>query len=125
MMRAGAIASRHRTRHMNTTQSQNLSLASTSPHKLSPFMGSQQKVAVMDKSPRTRKELEALVLAELQAAQGCGGASHVTVIPHDNYRLPATWEVASFNPGTSEQEDCERALGDIINRLQQRFDVSD
>jgi hypothetical protein len=28
MMRAGAIASRHRTRHMNTTQSQNLSLAS-------------------------------------------------------------------------------------------------
>jgi hypothetical protein len=103
----------------------NLSLASTSPHKLSPFMGSQQKVAVMDKSPRTRKELEALVLAELQAARGCGGASHVTVIPHDNYRLPATWEVASFNPGTSEQEDCERALGDIINRLQQRFDVSD
>jgi hypothetical protein len=61
----------------------------------------------------------------LQVARGCGGASHVTVIPHDNYRLPATWEVASFNPGTSEQEDCERALGDIINRLQQRFDVSD
>jgi len=79
----------------------------------------------MDKSLRTRNELEAFVLAELQAAPGCGGASHVTVIPHDDYRLPATWEVASFNPGMSRQEDCERALGDIICRLQQRFDVSD
>jgi hypothetical protein len=79
----------------------------------------------MDKSPRTRVELEALVLAELQIAPGCGGASHVTVIPHDDYRVPATWEVASFNPGTSEHEDCERALGDIISRLQRRFDVSD
>jgi hypothetical protein len=83
------------------------------------------KGAIMDKSPKTRKELEALVLAQLQAAPGCGGASHVTVIPYDDYRLPATWEVASFNPGISGQDDCERALGDIICRLQQRFDVSD
>jgi hypothetical protein len=37
---------------------------------LSPFMGSQQKVAVMDKSPRTRKELEALVLAEVAGSAG-------------------------------------------------------
>jgi hypothetical protein len=33
----------------------------------------------MDKSPKTRTELEALVLAELRAAPQCGGASHVTV----------------------------------------------
>ena len=52
----------------------------------------------MDKSPKTRTELEALVLAELRAATQCGGASHVTVVPYDDYRVPATWEVASFNP---------------------------
>ena len=79
----------------------------------------------MDRSPRTRNELEALVLAELQAAPGCAGACHVTVIAYDDYRVSATWEVASFNPGSSRQENCESALGSIISRLQQRFDVLD
>ena len=76
-----------------------------------------------DKSPKTRNELEALVLTELQVVPGCGGASHVTVVGYDDYRVGATWEVASFNPGTSSQEVCERALGDIIVRLQKRFDI--
>jgi hypothetical protein len=79
---------------------------------------------MMDKSPKTRTELEALVLAELRAAPQCGGASHVTVVPYDDYRVPATWEVECFNPGTSEQETCERAVCDIVSRLQQRFDIS-
>lgn len=82
------------------------------------------KGTMMDKSPKTRTELEVLVLAELRAAPQCGGALHVTVVPYDDYRVPATWEVASFNPGTSEQEKCERALCGIVSRLQQRFDVS-
>jgi hypothetical protein len=75
---------------------------------------------MMDKLPKTRTELEALVLAELRAAPQCGSAVHVTVVPYDNYRVPATWEVASFDPGTSEWEECERALCDIVSRLQQR-----
>ncbi len=77
----------------------------------------------MDKSLKTRNELEALVLAELQDVPECGGASHVTVVGYDDHRVGATWEVASFNPGTSNQEICERALGDIISRLQRRFDI--
>jgi hypothetical protein len=77
-----------------------------------------------DKSPKTRAELEALVLAELRAAPQCGGALHVTVVAYDDYRVPATWEVASFNPGTSEQEKCELALCEIVSRLQQCFDIS-
>jgi hypothetical protein len=79
---------------------------------------------MMTKSPKTRTELEALVLAELRAAPRCGGAVHVTVIPYDDHRVPATWEVASFDPGTSEQGECERALCDIVSRLQQRFDIT-
>jgi hypothetical protein len=63
-----------------------------------------------DKSPKTKAELEALVLAELRAASDCGGAVHVTVVAFDDYRVPATWEVASCNPGTSAPEACERAL---------------
>jgi len=52
------------------------------------------------------------------------GALHVTVVPYDDYRVPATWEVASFNPGSSEREHCELALCKIVCRLRQRFDVS-
>jgi hypothetical protein len=54
-----------------------------------------------DKSPKTKAELEALVLAELRAASGCDGAVHVMVVSYDDYRLSATWEVTSCNPGTS------------------------
>jgi hypothetical protein len=37
---------------------------------------------MMDKSPKTRTELEALVLAELRAAPQGGSAVHVTVVPY-------------------------------------------
>jgi hypothetical protein len=77
-----------------------------------------------DKSPRTRTELEALVLAELRATSQCGGAVHVTVVAYDDYRVPATWEVASCDAGTSNPEACERALSDIVGRLQQHFDIA-
>jgi hypothetical protein len=48
-----------------------------------------------DKSPKTKAELEALVLVQLRAASQCGGAVHVTVVPFDDYPVGATWEVAS------------------------------
>jgi len=78
----------------------------------------------MDKSARTRAELETMVLDRLRAAPDCGGALHVTVVPYDDYRVPATWEVASFDPGVSEREPCERALSEIIRSLQHSFDVA-
>jgi hypothetical protein len=77
-----------------------------------------------EKLPKTKTELEALVLAELRAASQCGGAVHVTVVAYDDYRVGATWEVASCNAGTSAPEECERALCDIIRRLQQHFDIT-
>jgi hypothetical protein len=77
-----------------------------------------------EKLPKTKTELEALVLAELRAASQCGGAVHVTVVAYDDYRVGATWEVASRNPGTSAPEECERALCDIVSRLQQHFDIA-
>ena len=91
-----------------------------------------QKRIMTDESPRTKPEklpktktaLEALVLTELRAASGCGGAVHVTVVAYDDYRVGATWEVASCNPGASAPEDCERALCDIVRRLQQHFDIA-
>jgi hypothetical protein len=77
-----------------------------------------------EKLPKTKAELEALVLAELRAASDCGGAVHVTVVAFDDYRVGATWEVASCNAGTSAPEACETALCDIVSRLQQHFDIA-
>ena len=77
-----------------------------------------------EKLPKTKAELEALVLAELRAASGCDAAVHVTVVAYDDYRVGATWEVASCDAGTSAPEACERALCDIIRRLQQHFDIA-
>src|SRR5262249_6066106 len=38
--------------------------------------------------------------------------------------LGAAWEVASCNAGTSAPAACERALCDIVRRLQQDFDIA-
>ena len=77
-----------------------------------------------DKSGWTRAELEALVLAELRATSQCAGAVHVTVVAYDDHRVPATWEVASCDLGTSPPEECERALCDIVGRLKERAPTS-
>jgi hypothetical protein len=77
-----------------------------------------------EKLPKTKAELEDLVLAELRAASDCAGAVHVTVVAYDDYRVGASWEVASCNAGASAPEDCERALCDIVGRLQQHFDIT-
>src|SRR5262245_62214243 len=63
-----------------------------------------EKRTVTDKSPKTKAELEALVLAELRAASDCGGAVNDTVVAYDDYGVDATWEVVSCNAGTSVPE---------------------
>jgi hypothetical protein len=85
---------------------------------------SQDAATRSPRTPRTRAELEALVLAALRASAPCGSAVHVTVVAYDNYRVGATWEVASCNPGASDPVECERALSDIVFRLQQQFDIA-
>jgi hypothetical protein len=77
-----------------------------------------------DKAPKTKAELEALVLAELRAFPQCAGAVHTTVIAYDDWRVPANWQVASCDPGTSAPEACERALCEIVLRLQHQFDIA-
>ncbi len=46
-----------------------------------------KKGPMPDESPKTKAEFEGLVLAELRAASGCGGAVHVTVVAFDDYRV--------------------------------------
>ena len=78
----------------------------------------------MDKLPRTTAELEALVLAELHTVPQCGGARHVIVIAYDDFRASSNWQVASFDPGTSDWGRCESALCTIVHQLQRKFQIS-
>src|SRR5262249_28083117 len=74
---------------------------------------------------RTGLRVEMLLRAGTACgAPDCGGAVHVTVVAFDDHRVGATWEVASCDAGTSAPEACERALCDIIRRLQQHFDIA-
>jgi hypothetical protein len=68
----------------------------------------------MDKSPKTKPELEALVLAELRAAPQCGSAVHVTVVAY--LRLPVS--TRAFR--AREEWDCATSL----SSLQRRFDIA-
>jgi len=77
----------------------------------------------MEKAEMTKAELEFVVLAELRATPDCEDAVHVTVVPYNDFRASANWQVASFDPGGSEWSCCERALCAIVQGLQQRFDI--
>jgi hypothetical protein len=52
------------------------------------------------RTPRTRTELEALVLTELRMSWQCGGAIHVTVVAYDNYRVMQLAREGSPPPGS-------------------------
>lgn len=78
----------------------------------------------MDKLSKTTSELEGLILAELRSFPQCGDARHVTVIAYDDFRASSNWQVASFNPGTSDWAQCESAVSAIVGRFQARFEMS-
>jgi hypothetical protein len=78
----------------------------------------------IERSPKSRREIERLVLHELQTAEGCEGATGISIIGLEH--LPAAipnWTVESFDPGASDGYDCERALINIVSRLQSFYEL--
>jgi hypothetical protein len=76
--------------------------------------------ALQDKLPKTRPEIERLVLAELRANPDCEEAAHIAVVASDDY---ATWTVSAFHPGNSDGMACDLALQHIVPRLQRVYDL--
>jgi hypothetical protein len=77
----------------------------------------------MEKSPKTKQEIERLLLAEMQAFEDCEQALAIVVIAIEDHREAATWTVARFNPGKSNGEACASALQLIVPRFQQAYDI--
>jgi hypothetical protein len=77
----------------------------------------------MEKSPKTKEEIEKLLLAEMQTFADCENALAVVVVPNVDYGDAATWTVSCFNPGKSDGEACDFALRLIVPRFQRAYDI--
>jgi hypothetical protein len=78
---------------------------------------------MMEKSPKSRSEIEALVLHELQTSENCEGAAAISVI---NWSCPgneANWTVSAYKPGSARIHECDLALQRIVPRLQSFYEL--
>jgi hypothetical protein len=77
----------------------------------------------MERFAKSRIEIERLVLHELQTSDSCEGASGIRVVDWNNTGSSANWTVAAYNPGTSDDYQCERALQRIVPRFQSFYEL--
>jgi hypothetical protein len=76
----------------------------------------------MAKTQDTEKELEAILLGELQKYPRCEAARSVSLCRLDPKR-DVTWGVFMFNPGRADPQNCRLALKEIELRLQNVYDL--
>ena len=77
----------------------------------------------MEKLPKTKEEIERLIVAEMQSFADCENALGVVVVPILDHAHVATWTVSCFNPGKSDAEACDGALQLIVPRFQRAYDI--
>jgi hypothetical protein len=74
---------------------------------------------IVDKSPKTKLEIQDMVTAELRRFAGCEEAWGVVV-----EITGATWTVSRFNRGESDAYACDRALQVIVPHYQRLYDLA-
>jgi hypothetical protein len=78
----------------------------------------------MEKAPKSRSEIERLVLDELQTFGGCEGATGISVVGSGGGgESGPNWTVAAFDAGTANDYQCERALMSIVSRFQGFYEL--
>ena len=77
----------------------------------------------MERLPKTKEEIEQLLLAEMQTFEGCEDALAVAILPIVDRDDAATWTVSCFNPGKSDGDACDCALQCIVPRFQRAYDL--
>jgi hypothetical protein len=77
-----------------------------------------------ERFPKTRTEIERLLLAELRDCDDCGGARAVTVMAWgDDGDTGPTWTVDNYDIGSADAYDCQMALDLIVPRFQSFYDL--
>jgi hypothetical protein len=73
--------------------------------------------------PKTRTEIEGLLLAELRAADGCAGAASVSVVPWSDDNPEVNWTLDSYDIGSAPMWECQVALEQIVPRFQAFYEL--
>jgi|ERR1700704_314194 hypothetical protein len=79
----------------------------------------------MAKHRISRRALQALVLEELKATAGCGGARSVVIETLADEGAPSNWHVGVFDSGTSATGSCRKAIAAIESGLVGRYTAVD
>jgi hypothetical protein len=77
----------------------------------------------VEKLPKTKEEIERLIIAELRTFAGCEMVVGIVVIPIADYTEVATWTVSRFDSGKSDGHACDRALQRIVPHFQRVYDM--
>jgi hypothetical protein len=78
----------------------------------------------VNKLPKTKDEIQALLTAELRRFTDCEQAWGVVVVASDAETSGATWTVSYFNRGEADAYACDRALQVIVPHYQQLYDLA-
>ena len=78
---------------------------------------------VVIKLPKSKDEIQRLIVAELRTFADCESALGIVVTPIVDYADAATWTVSCFHRGESDGYACDRALQRIVPHFQQLYDL--
>jgi hypothetical protein len=73
--------------------------------------------------PKTRAEIERLLLAELRTDEACAGAAAVSVMAWDQDGDNINWTVDSYDIGSASRWACQSALDQIVPRFQSFYEL--
>jgi hypothetical protein len=76
-----------------------------------------------DKLPKTKEEIQRLIVAELRTFADCETALGIVVTAIVDDTDAATWTVSCFHRGASDGYACDRALQRIVPHFQQLYDM--
>jgi len=78
---------------------------------------------MLGRMPKTRSEIEGLLLAELRAEDACQGAAGVFVMPFGDDLGEINWTVESYDVGSAPMWECQSALDAIVPRFQSFYEL--
>ena len=85
--------------------------------------GDPTKSTEVEKVPKTKEEIERLIVAELRTFSDCEKALGVIVIAIADYTDGTSWTVSSYDCGKSDGYACDRALQRIVPQFQRVYDM--
>jgi len=81
-------------------------------------------VRIVENLPKTKDEIQRLIIAELRTCAECENAWGIIVVPVVDDLGIATWTVSRFHRGQSDAHACDRALQRIVPHYQRLYDLA-